>query len=338
MQSAISIALVSLVIVISGCAGKRTQSQPDWINGNSADYPNAHYLAGRGQSDNAAIARDRARADLAKVFQVSINEHSEDTIKHTRQGSGNTTLTTLDAETKRKIVSRTEQTLTDVVIAEIWQHPTSKQFHALAVLDRLKSATSLRGEIQQLDQMVTKSIIQAKQQTDLLDQIGAASRAVKHQLMRQSMQRQLKVVDPSGVGVSSKQNLATLIEDRNGLLERLRIDSTISSDPLGGLEAIINGAIAHAGFKNDSRQPNYRLSAQLSLSDFRDNRGWFWYRGTLLVGLNELPSNRNRGTYRWQVKAAAQQQAVAARRVLNDLDGQLKNELRDIIIGFAEPD
>ena len=338
MRSAISIALISLAIVISGCAGQRTKSQPDWINGNSAKYPNAHYLIGRGQSDNAAVARDRARADLAKIFQVNIAEQSEDIIKHTRQTGANISLTTLEAETSRNIVSRTEQTLSDVDIAELWQNPKNKQFHALAVLDRLKTTNHLRSDIQQLDQAVTKSIATAKQQPDLLAQIGAASRAVENQFLRRGLQRQLKVVDATGMGVTSPHNLITLIQDRDNLLKRLRINASIDSDPLGGLDAVINGALSHAGFMNEAQQPNYHLTSRLTISEFKDNKGWFWYRGTLLVGLNELPANQNRGTHRWNIKVAARQQAVAAKRVLDELDKKLKNELRQVIIGFATPE
>jgi hypothetical protein len=338
MQRALPIVLIFLTLAISGCAGKQTQSEPDWINGNSADYPNAHYLTGRGQSENAAVARDRARADLARIFQVNISEQSEDSIKHSRQSSDGISLTTLEAETSRNIVSRTEHTLTDVEIAELWQHPKSKQFYALAVLDRLKAGNSLRAEIQQLDKMVTKSIAQAKQQTELLAQIGAAGRAVEHQVVRQNLQRRLRVVDSTGTGVSDGQNLAALIDDRNSLLKRLRIGSSITSDPLGGLDAVIEGALSHAGFRNESLKPDYELSAHLTLDDFRDDRGWYWYRGTLLITLSEVSNNRNLGTHRWNVKVAAQLPDVAARRVMGDLDGQLKNELRSVIIGFAEPE
>ena len=59
-----------------GCATRSTM--PDWINGASHKYPSEQYLIGRGQAATEEEARDRARADLAKIFEVSVAVESED--------------------------------------------------------------------------------------------------------------------------------------------------------------------------------------------------------------------------------------------------------------------
>ncbi|MHB8763015.1 MAG: hypothetical protein ACYDA8_01525, partial [Deferrisomatales bacterium] len=65
-------AALLLALAALGCAG--APAQPDWVAGTPQQYPAARYLLGRGQGDTPALARDRARADLAKNFRVSVSE------------------------------------------------------------------------------------------------------------------------------------------------------------------------------------------------------------------------------------------------------------------------
>ena len=69
--------LMSLFTAWSSSGSKR----PDWINAGSNKYPANAYLLGRGQSDNRALAQDRARADLSKIFQLRVIEESKDVVK-----------------------------------------------------------------------------------------------------------------------------------------------------------------------------------------------------------------------------------------------------------------
>jgi len=73
-----SLAVIIIALLLSGCAAGTRESAPDWLDGRSAQYTEARYLLGQGQAPSAAQARDRARAELAKVFATEVNERSED--------------------------------------------------------------------------------------------------------------------------------------------------------------------------------------------------------------------------------------------------------------------
>jgi hypothetical protein len=329
--------ILAMTLTLSGCAGKRPASgMPDWINGNSSQYPNSQYLIGRGQGEYAATARDRARADLAKIFEVNIDEQSKDITEYSRTGSGEQAQTSLKSSASRQIATRTEQTLSNIEIAEVWTDPKSGQHHALAVMDRLKAGQSLREDIQQLDRLTGEAIADAKQQNDVLLKLGDASRAVEAQLQRRALQRQLQVIDPAGMGVPGSYSLGKLIQDRNALAQRLSIETRVVQDASGQLQTIIDGALAEAGFRHTKGNADYLLDAVLSLAPFTD-KGWHWYQGTLTITLKSQPDNAVRGSYRWDIKQASTQDSVARKRVLDSLDSRLKDELRQVIIGFANP-
>ncbi|MDZ7663675.1 LPP20 family lipoprotein [Thiohalophilus sp.] len=329
--------MTALVMMLTGCAGPGTgDDRPAWISGNSKAYPTEQYLIGRGEAEHAAVARDRARADLAKIFEVSISEQSRDITEYSRTtGSGEQTQSSLETAISRQIATRTDQTLSNIEIAEIWQDPDSGRHHALAVLDRLKAGQQLRDAIQQLDNLTGKVIEDAWQQSELLRQLARANRAVETQLQRRALQRQLQVIDPIGRGVPSRYQLERLLHDRNNLAQRVRIRTHIEQDASGQLPTIINGALAEAGFRQVDDHANYQLDASLDLTSFPDQQ-WHWVHGNLTIVLRSLSNKSVQGSHRWEIKQAASQPLLARQRALQSLNDRLNNELRDVITGFAE--
>lgn len=328
---------VALLLVLSACAGTGAQ-QPDWINGNSSDYPAAKYLIGEGQAEYQATARDRARADLAKVFEVSISEQSKDTVSYTSGNTGDARSAQLESSTSRNISTRTSQIISGIQIADTWRDSGTRQFHALAVLDRMKASNSLRQDISRLDDMTARAIRDTQQNPDLLSKIGQYSRAVQSQLERQAYQKHLKVVDYTGMGISSSYSIATLTSDRDALLKRVRVQTSVETDPLGGLETMLKNAASSAGFTHETAgKPDYLLTARLMLNESKDAQGWYWQRGTLEVDLARLPGKQARGSKRWNIKTSAQDKATAKARARNKIASILKQKLRRAIIGFGAP-
>lgn len=324
--------LILLVSLLTACS-TTTSKQPEWINDNSSQYPATGYLLGRGQSDNRALAQDRARADLSKIFRLHITEQSEDVVSHVKQDqqAGKT-----ESSASRYITTQTDQIVEGIRIAELWQDPANAQYHALAVLDRNQAANDLRQAIQDQDAATEYEITLARRQSELFNQIRHASQAVAIQQSRYENQRVLKIIDPTGIGIPATHNLTQLRSQRDELLQRVQIKLAILNDPLGGLEPILQGALASAGFQHANKeQTNYTLEADLQLDGFSDNKGWYWYRGSLQVNLLNNTADQSQGSHRWNVKVAAQSPGTAAQRVRDKLTTLLSTELRDVIISFG---
>ncbi|NNF97415.1 MAG: LPP20 family lipoprotein, partial [Halobacteria archaeon] len=233
-----------LVSLLTACS--TASKQPDWINDKSAQYPATAYLLGRGQSENRALAQDRARADLSKIFQLRITEQSEDVVTYTAQAqeAGKT-----ESNASRYITTQTDQIIEGIRIAELWQDPANGQYHALAALDRNQAANDLRQAIQRQDTATEHEIALARQQDDLFSRIGHASQAVDIQSSRYENQRLLKIIDPTGIGIPASHNLTSLRSQRDELLQRVQIELQLLNDPIGGVEPILQGALAGAGFR-----------------------------------------------------------------------------------------
>lgn len=328
------------LLTATGCASQ--PSMPDWVNGTSKQYQSEQYLIGRGQAAAPEEAKDRARADLAKIFEVSVAVDSEDVQSFSQKTEGKAedkkTAGDYSAQASRRVVTRTDQIIQGIQIVELWQDPVTKTQHALAVLPRLQAGTGLRQEIERLDAATRKYLEQARASSDMLIKIGAANQALEAQIERAAYQKSLRVVDPTGRGTESEWNTAKLNADLTELLKRVRVAPRMAPGGPEGLSTVVSGALAAAGFLIETgEKPDYILHAKLPLEDLGLQQGWYWQRGVLEVTLTEVATSRVRGNKRWDIKVSAQQQETARQRALDQAGTILKKELRATLAGFSTP-
>ena len=324
-------ALAFALPFLAGCASKPTT--PDWVAGNSTQYNSTQYLIGRGHAATQEEAKDRARADIAKVFQVAVVSSSEDVQRSKSDSTGGPQF---EQQVSRSISTRTSQIVRGIQIAELWQDPVSKTYYALAVLPRLQAAASLRQQIDQLDEATANHIEHSRKSSDLFQKIAAASQAVETEREHESLQKSLQIVDPTGRGTESKWNSSKLQSDLDELLKRVKIAPQVSADSTSGLSEVVAGALASAGFMIETGQnPDFVLQARMVLDDLGFQSGWYWQRGVLEVSLSEAATGRVRGTKRWNIKSSGSDKETAVKRALNQTDAILKQELRSTIIDMA---
>jgi len=325
-------AFALILLLLSGCASKPAAT-PDWVAGDSAKYQSAQYLIGRGQAATQEEAKDRARADLSKIFQVSVEADTEDvqTFK-----SGGAEPGEYQGRSSRRITTRTSQIISGIQIAELWQDKATLNYHALAVLPRLQTAASLRQQIGQLDAATGTQVEHSRNSNDLFQKISEASQAVALQQERGSLQKSLQVVDAAGRGIEAKWNVTRLQSDLDALLKRVKIAPSVAPGSAPGLADVVAGALSKAGFMIDTGQkPDFVLLAKMELADLGFHDGWYWQRGVLEIVLTETAVNRVRGTKRWTVKSNAPDRESASKRALSQADAILKLELRSAIIDMA---
>lgn len=327
-------AALILCLMLAGCAGGTRETVPEWVDGSSDKYPEARYLTGQAQASSAALARDRARAELAKVFTTQVNERLEDVASAEVISEGDSSQHRAETRVDRSVQTETQRLLEGVRIAETWRDPEGA-YHALAVLDRLTESDRLRTRIDGLDQVIERSVARARGGDQLLSRIGAASQAVAAQQERDALQQDLRVIDPTGIGVPARYARARLQADFAELAARLRLAVEAEADPMGNLASVMQGAVRHAGFINaPPGEADYRLVSSLLL-DSSVMDGWQWVTGTLELRMLDR-AGQVLGSQRWPVKASARQVATARHRAISEVDRQLRTKLRETVIGFAE--
>ena len=166
--------------------------------------PTTSIWSGAGQADVQEDARNRARADLAKILEVGVSAKSSDVTTFTSEGGGKT-----ESQVSRSIVTRTDQIVRGIQIPETWQDPQTKSTYALAVLPRSQAAMGLRADIDRLDAATQGYVQGARSAPDLLAQVASASRALDSQRERDAVQRTLQVIDVTGQAFSPSRTAAS---------------------------------------------------------------------------------------------------------------------------------
>ncbi|HET6725342.1 MAG TPA: LPP20 family lipoprotein [Gammaproteobacteria bacterium] len=323
--------LATLPLLLVACShAPRPDLKPAWISGADLQYPASRFLTGQGEADSQAVARDRARADLAKNFSVNIREKSSDVASYAQKGDEPAANA---AKISRAITTQTDQLLRGVRIADIWQDPATQQWFALAVLPRQRTAASLRERIAKFDAATRAWLLQARSAQDPIAKIAAADRAVAAQMQRAALQSELRVVDATGRGVAAPWNLGELQADQTALLARVVMTAAARGKDADKVQALLAGALAEAGFSVKSGAP-YTMTAALDYNILPPRNGWYWITGTLSVSLDG--ANAAHGMKRWPLKVSATDPALARQRLMGQVAEDLHDGIREAVLNFAE--
>ena len=327
------IIILICLFLLSACA--KTPVIPDWVAGNPAEYSNNRYLLGRGEASSVGLARDRARADLAKNFAVKIQEQTTDELLWQQGGEGQQGLQTTIS---RNIQSQTDRLIEGVKIAETWRAEEGGNYHVLAILDRLQAGSRLRARINQLDRETAENINRARREEALPDQISAARNALEAQLKRRHQQSLLTIVDVTGTGIRPKYQLADLKNDFDTLLKRWKISPQVTHDDLGEGEELLAGALGNIGVlhRADAAAADYLLVGQLVSKELNTADGWYWLRGVLTVSLQDRNSGQVFGTHQWFFKTSSRQADLVKIRARSYLAAILDRELLEVLTSFGQ--
>ncbi|TAJ77434.1 MAG: hypothetical protein EPO42_10075 [Gallionellaceae bacterium] len=327
--------MFKILLVVAGVLSTTALAagQPQWIGDSSAEYPSSLYLVGRGVGATEEEAQNRARGDLATIFEVRVEVITANTTTATQSGKKEQ----VNKFSTQQVSAKTDKVISGINIAQLWRDPVTKDFHALAVLSRAQAGASLREELDRIDDEVQAQIAVAQAAQDPLLKVGALSHALDASIKRDGFQASLKIVDPSGRGIEAPVSQVSIQTRLDDILKRIRIVPEVEEDA-GAKEfsSVLKGGLAAAGFlAGTAEQTDLVLVGKLALSDLGRQGDWNWVRASVEVALVEKASGRVRGSKTWPLKASAQDAKTARSRVLIEVEKLFKQELRAAIIAFA---
>lgn len=322
--------IMMAAVLLSACAHTGEpdpREPPDWVSGDSRDYPLTQYLVGRGEADSTARARDRARADLARIFEVTINEATRDiqTFHSSHEGVDSA------SNIHRELQTRTERVISGVEIADQWLDPDNDQHHALAILPRSRASRGLREQISELDRGTSGLIEKAQSSEDPLRQAGAANRALGLQQQRQALNRSLQAIDDEGRGIPARWSVTELATSHRELLQRIHIHPRTQGQDSDRLLQMLEGALAEAGFSVSEQGP-YRMHAQLDYERMGPRNGWYWYRGSLRTTLEDA-NGTTRDSQQWDLRVSASEAELARARLHEEVEQLLRAQVASALRG-----
>lgn len=336
---ALSFAAPALAVaLLAGCSGMG--GKPRWVDGKAKEYPESEFMTATGSGDDQEKARNRALSNLAKIFEVQIEESAHDassawtrTVEGERkQGNEQLAARYLDAYTSKL--------LEGARIAESWFDDGVGLYYSLAVLERDAVSNRLSAEIRKYDQHSQTLIGEAQGGADPFRAARLLFQARTAQVSRESLQRDLRIVDPAGVGIRPLWTVQQLDNDIDQQLKRMRVNARALGDPgadsTAQLRKYLQAGIAAAGMTPAQGDAAYRLEGDLDVKDLGQVDGWYWFRGSLEVILRDNRSDKLLVDERWPLKVSGATKSQAEVRLRDQIQQRLTLELKAALLGVKE--
>ncbi len=225
-----------------GTTQPKGSEPPSWIGGSSPQYPPSFYLTAVGEGETAKDAEASAYAGISKIFRVEVKSQEESREKYVQR---NTLVKEQKFTMKSSTDLSTQKVLSQVRIDQVYQHPQSGRWYALAVLDRDQVGTSLREKIIGLDQEIEGLL--ATKAVGKLPRIRILKKAMDKLNLREALNSDLRVVDPQGKGLEPGYDQRGVVRRFDEELRGISIQVNIEGDYGEELSAALTESLVGQG-------------------------------------------------------------------------------------------
>lgn len=330
--------LFSFWILLVSLFGGRAfaENKPDWVDGISAQYPEASYLSGVGFGDSRQMAESSAYGAIARIFKSEVRSvtSEEENFRQTEKGKK------VGVDRKVDIQNRTEvssnKVLEQVRIAERWVDPVSQVQYALAVLDRSKAASSLRQKADTAEMEAKEWEKRAEKSSDKIEKARALRKAIRSAAAAEEVEADLRVIQPSrasiGGGLTGSAELQHQLTEL--LARHFRVGVHMTGPHASAVQDAILAGLHEKGFTSGPDE-DIVIKGQV---DFQEagpqDPKWRYVRWTAHLTLEEKETGKTFGSINRSDREGQLSAAEADRKALFALQTEMNETVGEILLQF----
>jgi len=328
---------IAILVIASISTSAHAKKAPDWVEGNSKKYPSPEYFIGVGtaqigkgsKKQQHSWAADRARAEIAKVLRTEIHVVTKSSRNIKSAPSRRSSSVASKNAQSESVIAMAGEVLEGVEIKKYYKDKRDKTLYALAVLDRMKTASMLTKRSQRLRAMISGEMDSGsgyQSEGRILPAIHHYRLALGFAEDLTSLRELINVVNPGppiyNAMDSYEIKLRKIIE---GLKKQVRFTVEVTG-PASGVRSYVIQGLARDGFITSSAAAGVKSYELIGKSDL-------FYKGEIDMGkgmkmqiyqaeldleIHDPDTNEVVGTIDWQVSAnekttiAAEKSAVRA--------------------------
>ncbi len=317
-------ALAAVTLVACG-----TSTPPDWIDDPATSFPEARYLSAVGEAGDREDAGNRALANLAKIFEVAVEDTTLDFARASVETSDEGAQITNEQESTRSVTTRARQVLEGAQIPSTWESPEGTSF-SLAVLEKEPAARRFREAITDADRQTSDLIEYANRQApNAVAALSALESARQIQVQRDADNRNLSVVRGRGIRAPYDQaSLETMIRQALATLQFSTWGSSEYTD------TNLQNGIGRLGITYDEVS-SYVLEGNLDTEPIEERDGWYWLRGSLDLTLRR--GEETLAQRRWPIKASATDPGMTEQRAGDQIVNRMPAYLYELLTSAEVP-
>jgi hypothetical protein len=189
---------VGLCLGIGACAWFGAEAPPEWIVSPQSVYPAEQFLTGMGEASNRGQAEKRAYAAVARIFSANVQARSRDQESYATQETGSRSRTQRTLQLDQVTQVTTSKVLKNVKILDTWYQPSTRQFFALAGLDRQQAEQIIMDRLSDWDLTIENGLAQGRSGAQKIQRIRAYKQALTLLVERENLNADLRVIRNSG--------------------------------------------------------------------------------------------------------------------------------------------
>lgn len=303
---------------------------PDWVN-NLPQRSGFAYGVGSGdlwgdKADAARRAGDAARVNLVSQLRVTVSGDFSSNVQERKATGKQTELVQTVQNTIRSKVPAVE--LDEVKVTETFFE--KKFVYALAQLDRVKAASRLRGQIEDLETQVIV-ISQKPRSGTSLEQLRVLLPALKLFAQRDRLADQLSLVGTQRQKPVLSNELQQIQDNIYALFNQLQVRISMTDAGAQEIAAGVMEALTQQGMRiNDSGAYDLMIQVSATLRPVEKNGSHFVFADSrvLIRDANE----RTLSTFSKQAKGASGYPDLAKAKAEKSVAKMLANELASALV------
>jgi len=339
--------LFAVCIAVLPCLAFAKQDTPDWVNGSSMEFPREQYVTGVGLGDDRTTAEERARAQVAQVFSALVTVDTTLSESESNATDNSASKTSFMQNIKQNIQTTSSKILEGVEIADNWQDPATKQYYALAVLERAPAIKAMNGRIADIntEAAVWKKDFDAAQEK--FARVKAAVKMLALIKMKDDLKSQLRVLDPSGANIVDTQDLSMkpeLLKAVSALDIAVNVTGEKASDVETGIVTALTALNMEAKIVSGQEPSEYASSdivvdaavtVEQPKNTLKDDR-WQWSRATVTVSMKDGKSGKVFMQFSVTDRQASAAYEEAVRRSLASVARKVSLQISGAVTSYFE--
>lgn len=260
------------------------QERPDWLSGAHPSYPKNLYLTGIGEGATQEKAADKARAEVAKGFGVTLSAASRTAAAETSGG---------DAANSRQEISdeirtSTRKVLDGVEIAVYWQGPQS--WHAFAVLDREHSLKVLMDKLAEIDREWKDVAEELERTQGKFARLKLGLRLLRLAKDRRRINADYRILNSEGKGIDAPASTSEVLAKARKAVAAITVAVDFSGEQGRDLTSRVMDSLSSRGLRvveqAGAKAPDIVVEATAEGENLPpENLLWYWAKGSVTVRL-----------------------------------------------------
>ena len=282
-----------MAISLVSCASGASTLSKEKASGNTSsgkEYAASKYLTAEGMGQSENEARERARAELSNIFEARVSSEVINRVRSVSDSKNGETVSR-DDEQKIRILSSVE--FKGLEIGRVWKDKNRGNYHALAVLDRLKAREEWQGKVDDIDNRIEAMLDSLESQKSIFSKLQTLKKARRLWLEKEVFVSRLRVLGFSN-GSAADYEIKSIVSMTGSITSRLIIAVDIADGIYGRtISEEITETLNREGYAVTAKggEANIQISGSVKVSPVElKNPGWEFARASVSISIRDRES------------------------------------------------